>query len=329
MIPTLNAGEALAACLDALEAQTLGDFDVVVVDNSGRGLARAAGRGHPRVTVLDNGANVGFGEAVNRGFRRSAAPFLATLNDDAAPGPGWLEALVRAARSDERAGMCASRVMLAGQDLIDSAGMLASADASSRQRGHGQPPREFDRAGEALCPSGSAALYRRAMLDEVGLFDPDFFLYCEDTDLGLRGRWAGWRCLYAPDAVVDHRYSDSAGRASPLKACLVERNRLFVLVKNYPLAMLLRAPFATLARYYWHAVSMMRGRGAAARFREDGQPALKLALYAARAHLALAANLPRLWRKRREVRRRARISAAEFRRVIERHYISPREVASL
>jgi GT2 family glycosyltransferase len=167
------------------------------------------------------------------------------------------------------------------------------------------------------------------MLEEVGLFDPDFFLYCEDTDLGLRGRWAGWRCLYAPDAVVDHRYSDSAGRASPLKACLVERNRLFVLVKNYPLAMLLRAPFATLARYYWHAVSMMRGRGAAARFREDGQPALKLALYAARAHLALAANLPRLWRKRREVRRRARISAAEFRRVIERHYISPREVASL
>ena len=76
-------------------------------------------------------------------------------------------------------------------------------------------------------PSGSAALYRREMLEEIGLFDESFFLYCEDTDLGLRARWAGWECLYVPDAMVEHRYSHSAGKASALKAYYVERNRLF------------------------------------------------------------------------------------------------------
>ena len=85
-----------------------------------------------------------------------------------------------------------------------------------------------------LLPSASAALYRRAMLEEIGLFDEDFFLYCEDTDLGLRARWAGWKCIYVPGAVVDHHYSHSAGRASRLKAYYVERNRLFVAAKNFP-----------------------------------------------------------------------------------------------
>lgn len=330
VVPTLHAGPTLAACLEALERQTLADFEIVVVDNSGRGLARACPVRHSQVTVIENAVNAGFGAAVNQGVRISRAPFVATLNDDAVAEPGWLEALVRAAESGDRIGMCASRVMLAGRGRLDSAGMLASSDGSSRQRGHDRLPEGFPDREETLFPSGSAALYRRAMLDEIGLLDPDFFLYCEDTDLGLRGRWAGWNCLYAPDAVVEHLYSHSAGRASPLKAYLVERNRLFVLLKNYPPAMLVRAPWATLARYFWHAVSMARGRGAAGRFQaETGGGALRLALYTVRAHLALLARLPRLLGQRREIRRRARISAAQFRSLIERHFISPREVANL
>jgi GT2 family glycosyltransferase len=125
----------------------------------------------------------------------------------------------------------------------------SAGDGSSKQRGHGRPPKFFPVAEEVLFPSGSAALYRRAMLEQIGGFDEDFFLYCEDTDLGLRARWAGWRCLYAPEAVVEHHYSHSAGRASRLKAYYVERNRLFVLAKNFPARMLAAAPFVSLARY--------------------------------------------------------------------------------
>jgi hypothetical protein len=96
---------------------------------------------------------------------------------------------------------------MAGCGTLDSAGMLIAADGSSKQRGHGQDAAKFAAMTEALLPSGSAALYRRKMLDEIGLFDELFFLYCEDTDLGLRARWAGWECGYVPGAIVEHQES--------------------------------------------------------------------------------------------------------------------------
>jgi GT2 family glycosyltransferase len=207
--------------------------------------------------------------------------------------------------------------------------MLIARDGSSKQRGHSRPPEDFPVGEEALMPSGSAALYRRAMLEEIGGFDDDFFLYCEDTDVGLRARWAGWKCLYVPQAVVEHHYSHSAGRASGLKAYYVERNRLFVLVKNFPGGMLLTAPFVTLARYWWHGWFLLRGRGPAARFRAEGNAGVKMAWYIVRAHAALFRNLARLLRQRRQIRSRARITPAVFRHLVRGHAISARRVAEL
>ena len=112
------------------------------------------------------------------------------MNDDATAHPGWLEALLAAIEPRPDVGMCASQVRLAGDGRLDSAGMLLCLDGSSKQRGHLESPASYARKEEALLPSGSAALYRREMLDEIGLFDESFFLYCEDTDLGLRARWA-------------------------------------------------------------------------------------------------------------------------------------------
>ncbi len=141
-------------------------------------------------------------------------------------------------------------------------------------------------------PSGSAAFYRREMLDEIGLFDESFFLYCEDTDLGLRARWAAWECLYVSDAIVEHRYSHSAGKASALKAYYVERNRLFVIFKNFPLLDLLRVPFYATSRYFWHFVYALGGRGKAAEFRREGGSLARLPWYVLRAHLELLARFP-------------------------------------
>ena len=176
-------------------------------------------------------------------------------------------------------------------------------DGSSKQRGHGRPPEDFPVEEEALFPSGSAALYRRAMLEEIGGFDDHFFLYCEDTDLGLRARWAGWKCLYVPQAVVEHHYSHSGGRASPLKAYYVERNRLFVLAKNFPARMLLAAPFALAgALLLARLVPVARARGSAARFRAEGHAGPQMLWYVVRAHAALLRHGRRLWRERREIR---------------------------
>jgi GT2 family glycosyltransferase len=329
VIPTLAAGGTLTECLISLTDQTRRDFEVVIVDNSGKQLARQMGAERYGARVMENDRNIGFGAAINAAWQRSGAPFLATLNDDATAGPGWIAALLEAVEGRPEVGMCASQVRLRGGERLDSAGMLMCGDGSSKQRGQGEAPERYSRAEEALFPSGSAALYRRAMLEETGLFDEDFFLYCEDTDLGLRARWAGWKCVYVPQAVVEHHYSHTSGRVSALKAYYVERNRLFVIVKNFPAGMLLRAPLLALARYLWHVVSILEGRGSAAGFSRQSRNPLELIFIVLRAHCACLFRWRSLWRKRREIRRRARISAREFRRLLKAHSITPRQVAAL
>ena len=327
MIPTLAADQRLRECLASLESQTMGDYEVIVVDNSGKQLV--SNQIAPECRVIHNSRNLGFGEAINQGFRASNAPLLATLNDDAVPAPGWLAALVAAIDARPDVGMCASRVRFFAEDRLDSAGMLVAGDGSSKQRGHDRPLSDFPVLEVGLFPSGSAALFRRTLLEEVGGFDADFFLYCEDTDLGLRARWAGWKCLYVPDALVEHHYSHSAGRASPVKAYYVERNRLFVLAKNFPLRMLVRAPFITFARYFWHAVYLMQGKGSAARFRAEGHAGPRMLWYIVRAHAALFAAAPRLWRQRRQIHARAKITAAVFEHLMRSYSIRARRIAAL
>ena len=330
-IPTLAADAKLTDCVRSLAEQTRRDFDVVVIDNSGKRLAQERlSSGCAWLHVIENESNRGFGAAVNQACSASKSPFLATLNDDAVADPRWLEQLLAAMESRPDVGLCASQVRLLGREELDSAGMLICGDGSSKQRGHGGSPPEYGRRDEVLAPSGSAAIYRRAMLDEIGGFDEDFFLYCEDTDLGLRARWAGWKCLYEPAAVVHHHYSHTAGRATSLKAYYVERNRLFLLIKNFPLRSLIAAPFVSLIRYGWHAVSLLRGRGVAARFREDGNGGgLRLVALVIRAHWSLLRNWSGVWNKRRSIARTARISPAAFAELLRTHAIGPREVAEL
>lgn len=326
VIPTLAADSRLLECVESLGRQTRRDFEVIVIDNSGKSLARRSAGG---ARIIESGSNVGFGAAINRGIEASSTPYVAVLNDDAVAHPDWLDALVRALESRPDAGMCASQVRLFGEHRLDSAGMLISGDGIGKQRGQGRPPEDFPVPEETLFPSGSAALYRRAMLQQTGAFDESFFLYCEDTDLGLRARWAGWKCLYVPRALVDHHYSHSAGRVSPLKAYYVERNRLFVVAKNFPARMLLAAPFISLARYGWHLRYILRGHGSAARFRAEGNGGLRLAWCVLRAHAAFFFHAPRLWRQRRAIRASARITPRVFCRLLRSHFISARRVAAL
>src|SRR5438270_12899916 len=112
--------------------------------------------------------------------------------------------------------------------------------------------------------------------------------------MGLRGQWAGWERLYVPGAIVEHRYSHSAGRASLLKAYYVERNRLYTAIKNFPLRRLWLVRIASVVRYFWHAVAMLRGRGKASEFR-SGHAALLLPWIVIRAHFAALLRLPRLF----------------------------------
>jgi len=159
--------------------------------------------------------------------------------------------LLEVAEKDERTGKVASKVLLDKDTRrIDSVDMLIYPDGIGRQKGRGEIDRgQYYSEEDVLYPSGWEALYWRTMLDDIGLFDEDFFAYCEDTDLSLRGRRSGWQDVLALTAVVYDKYSSSGGKYSTFKASQVERNRIWGAVKNFPVAWLLRSPYYSLNRY--------------------------------------------------------------------------------
>jgi GT2 family glycosyltransferase len=164
------------------------------------------------------------------------------------------------------------------------------------------------------------------MLDDVGLFDEAFFAYCEDADLGFRARLRGWRCIYVPTAVVYHKFSASSEAFSAFKALHVERNRIWLAVKNLPLPLLLLSPWFTTQRYFWQAYGALVGRGASGRFVAQGSRALLLGLLA-KAYWQALAGLPRVLGQRRAIQRRRRASTREVRDWMHRFGIGARRIA--
>ncbi len=327
VIPTLLGGESLRRCLAALRLQTFEGFETVVVDNSGQDVTAEIVEA-PSVRVIRNEANVGYGPAINQAIEGIENEYVVTLNDDAYPEPSWLGALVAACDEREDIGMCASRIRLVSDpNRLDSAGLSIYGDGTTKQRGHGSDVEDYDRGEEVLLPSGCAALFRRETLRDVGGFDEQYFLYGEESDLGLRARLRGWKCVYVPEAGVEHDYSASSGRASRLKAFYVERNRLFTVIKNFPLALLPVVPWYSLWRYFHHGLALLRGRGLASEFPEGGGGSWRLGMVVISAHVAALKALPRLLRERRRVQYEKRMRARAFCRLLERHWVSAREIA--
>lgn len=328
IIANLNGEQYLPDCLQSLSVQTFRDFEVIVVDNgsSDRSLDILR-KDFPWVRVIALKENTGFARGNNIGFEASSAEFVATLNNDTIAGSGWLEALHVAAKEDVTIGMVASKIFLGREGReIDSAGMLIYPDGMTRQRGHGEEDNgQFDAVKEVLFPSACAALYRQEMLKETGHFDEDFFSYCEDADLGLRGRLAGWKAVLAPDATVRHLYSQTAGRYSQFKAFHVERNHLWVLLKDLPLSYIIQFPFYTVWRYIIQVYGLLSGQGSVARFAESagaGQM-IKIVL---RSYCSAFTALSQTLQKRRRIWKGRRPGNKEYRNILKRHRITAKEL---
>src|SRR5207253_1305353 len=200
----LNRRELLGRCLESLWRQTFSKFEVVVVDNgsSDDSLEFLRAIAEPRLRIVSLPVNKGFAVGCNAGITQAAGRYIATLNNDAEADPRWIEELVAGVESDPAIGMCASKILFHGDRArIDKAGHLMYPDGLNHGRGSGEPDHgQFERREEVLFPDAAAALYSREMLDTIGLFDENFFAYGDDADLGMRGRLAGWSCLYLPTA---------------------------------------------------------------------------------------------------------------------------------
>jgi len=278
--------------------------------------------------LIINSENRGFCAANNQAIAASRSEFVALLNNDAEADPGWLAALVKIIRSAERVGMVASKILVWEDPArIDKAGHLIYPDGQNRGRGSGQLDLgQFDRVEETLWPDGCAALYRRAMLDEVGGFDEDFFAYADDAELGLRGRIAGWTCLYAPGAVVRHHRGATLGLGSARRLTLIERNRVLLAVKLFPWNLLWLNGAYLLARIGGGMWAAIRNRGELRRYSKA-----TAAMAFLRGTISALPLIPKMLRKRRAFLRRLpterRLSPRQIRRLLLRHRISLREIS--
>ena len=313
VIVNFNRRDLLDPCLESLWNQTFRDFDVIVVDNGSSDGSVEFLRKNSRVQTVELASNHGFSGGCNAGIRQAQGRYIATLNNDAEAEPRWLEELVRAMETHPEAGMCASKILFhADRRRIDKAAHLIYWDGLNHGRGSGEPDTgQYEVMGEALFPDGAAALYRREMLDQVGLFDESFFAYGDDADLGLRGRLAGWTCIYVPKAIVFHIHSATAGEFSGLKAFLIERNRFFVAVKLFPLPLLLVSPLFTILRFAFHAYGALFMVGSSGQF-AAGASRKNLIGAILKAYWSALKHLPEMWRSRRLIRRKARLNDRAF-----------------
>ena len=319
----------LPTCLDSLALQTYRDFEVILVDNGSVDESVEFVRArYPWVHLVPLYENTGFASGNNRGLEHARGEYIVTLNNDTWVDKEWLKILVNVAETSPRVGMVASRICaFSDPDTIDSIGMSICQDGMARGRFRNKrwSALHLDDVDEILMPSACAALYKRAMIEEIGFFDDDFFAYAEDVDLGLRGRLAGWEAVAATAAIVYHKYSQTSGRLSSFKVYLVERNHYWVALKNFPVGQLLALPFFTALRYVEQVRVVLAGGGAGDEFR-SGSSQWGLVKALLKGVYDGLRGVPQVLRKRRLVMNSRKLTVHEFVKLMRRHQLTFREL---
>lgn len=331
IVANWNGIAFLSDCLTSLENQTWPNREFILVDNGSTDgsaeLIRAWTERVPGAQGIFLTRNSGFCEANNLGFGRSRGEWIALLNSDARAEPDWIEQLVLRGDLKKRIGMLGSKILFAEPEgVIDKAGHLIYWDGQNRGRGTMESDAgQYDREEEILWPDACAALYHRRLFEETSGFDESFFAFGDDADLGMRARLLGWKAWYVPQAVVHHRHSATIGAYSPWKVMLVERNRLLLAIKNFPLPLLIMNPYWSLRRFTWVAYAASRRRGAAGRL-VSSQGWAKSLLTFARAYVSAAGILPSAVRKRWTIQRTKHLTNREVIELLRRFQIDLRQL---
>lgn len=309
IIPHYNGARYLPPCFNALRAQTYPHLEIILVDNGSTDESlELTRRDFPEVKILETGQNLGYA-AVNFALAHAQGDIIIPLNNDTEVAPGWAQALVNALQAYPDAGVVASKMLLFDRrDTLHSAGDGFGTNGIPINRGVWQKDwGQFDADTYIFGACGGAAAYRRTMLADIGFFDEDYFMYLEDVDLNWRAQMAGYRAVFAPDAVVYHHLSASGGGV--IASYYTGRNTIFMLAKNLP---------GPIFKRYWQAIikaqlkitvdALRAWRGEAARARLQGQ-------------LAGLWGLPRWLAKRKAVQQARRVDDTYLENLLTPHEI--------
>jgi GT2 family glycosyltransferase len=245
VIVTMKQREPVVRCIASVLAaleHVGGGTEVVLIDNgSTDGTVERVRTEFPEVRVVERGRNTGFASGAAEGVRQTTGEWILFLNDDAEIERGAVAAMLEVAKTDERVGSVAAKLLFADSDRINSAGLSVDrlGVGYDRHVGSASSAGETEPV-EVFGASAGCALMRRAMLVDIGGIDETFFMYLEDLDVAWRAHARHWRSLYVPDAVAHHHHSLTARHGSDFKYLHVGRNRVRVLAKNASTSHLVR-----------------------------------------------------------------------------------------
>lgn len=248
IIPNYKGINFIEECLSSLYAQEAGtpEYEVLVVDNaSDDGSVELIREKFPQTRLICLLENTGFCHAVNVGIQNSSSPFVLLLNNDTKVFPDFVKCLYGAMEYKRVFSVSAAMLMWDRPELLDDAGDVYTVMGWAFARGKGKPYRNYQKRSKVFSACGGAALYRRKVLEEIGLFDENHFAYLEDLDVGYRARIRGYVNLYEPSARVIHYGSASTGsRYNAWKTRRAAANSVYVVSKNMPfLQILVNSPF--------------------------------------------------------------------------------------
>lgn len=323
IIVNWNGLKFLKDCLESVYRQTYTNFDVYFIDNgSVDDSVDFVFKNFPKVKIIKLDKNTGFAYAnnigINKAFKDDSVSYILTLNNDTKVDKNFIFNLVSCINTDNTIGSVAPKIkFFYEENLIDSVGIVVSNDGGGMNRGFKESDNgQYDKEVEVFGSCAGASLYKKESLIDVKykdeFFDNSFFAYYEDLDLAWRLRLRGWKTIACPSAIVLHVHSATGISFSPFKSFYVNRNRYFLIIKNFPPLCLLKAIIFTPFRYLKLIDSMF--------FKKKG-PSFKLKknsgiitpfLIVFKGFVSLFLNLPFLFLKRRYIQKSKKVSTYEI-----------------
>ena len=289
-----NGKEFLCDCLTSLLSQTYWNYEIILVDNgSTDGSPDYVLNNFPSVKIVRNTQNEGFGRACNKGIRCSKGEYIATLNNDMQLDECWLEELIKPLQNEKVAVTVAKALFFDCRDKVNCAGGAVNFLGFSFPK-HFNENIDIDLKHETTeYAQGGLCCIKREVLDEVGLFDEDFFMYFEDIDLSFRIRMAGYELALAPKSIAYHKWDFKRMRD---KLYYIEKNRVQFLIKNYSLKTLLLVSPAFFITEMGVLLHSLKG----------GWFFKKI-----RSYLEILKSLPKLSRQRKELQKRRKLKDSQ------------------
>jgi len=256
-----NGLQDTTICLNSLKKIKYNNYKVILVDN-GSNLdegARLKEKFGDYIYIIKTNKNYGFAEGNNIGIRfalKNNADYILCLNNDTLVQPDFLNIMVKALKKSQDIGMVACKILnFPDKKTINATWSSVYKTGLFVGNGYGEiDTKSYDNTEFVFGPSGCCALFSAKMLKEISVkndfFDKDLFAYHEDIDIAFRAQWKGWKCIYAPKAIIYHKQSKSLGNNSARKLFLTNKNNLNVFVKNYPAKVILKyLPFLLVRQF--------------------------------------------------------------------------------